>query len=291
MRERGRGLFIALYLLPAAVLYGVFVMIPFIQTAYLSRYRVSGLSAQRSYVGGKYYTALFHDDVFIQTLKNMGFILVVGGLLVLVIGLLMGHAVQARGKIGSALRSVYLFPQVISVVAVAVIWQFMYMKQGGLLPGLGLSGPSDGWLGSTKTALPSVTVAWVWFAVGFYIMLFSAGIKNIPQEIHEAAALEGCEGWNKFRNVTWPLLFQMRKIAILYIVINVMNVFALVNVMTDGGPDRHTESLLTYLYEQAFKSTKMGYASALAVVNFVIIVVIALVVNRIYARDPQEGRA
>lgn len=287
MRGKGRGLFIALYLLPAALFYGLFVMVPFAQTAYLSTFNFSGLSSNRRSVGGRYYSALMRDEVFLQAIKNIGFILVIGGLAVIIIGLLMGHAVQIKGRLGGFLRAIYLFPQVISVVAVAVIWQFMYARQGGLI----LGGGENGWLGDTKTALPAVTIAWIWFAVGFYIMLFSAGIKNIPQEVHEASELEGCHGWTKFTKVTWPLLFQIRKIAIMYVVINVMNIFALVNVMTDGGPDRHTESLLTYLYETAFRSTKMGYASALAVVNFFIIIVIAMIINWLYRRDPQEGRA
>jgi len=292
--KRGRAAFIISFLAPSVALYGLFVVWPFLQTFYLSVFRFRGVSSKRTFVGAQYFEALTKDDVFIQCLKNVGFLLVVGGGLTLILSLALAHALQSKGPMAKFLRGVYLFPQVISVVAVAVLWRFIYQPQGGLLNGilkpLGISAPENGWLGSTGSALPSVTVAWIWLSLGFYTMLFSAGIKGIPEEVKEAAALEGLHGWRKFWAITWPLLWSIKRVAVVYIVINVMNVFGLVYVMTQGQPARKTETLLTYLYEQSILNSKFGYAAALATVNFVIILAISLLIMLAFRRDPQGAR-
>ena len=292
--KKGRAAFIASFLAPSVLLYGIFVVWPFIQTFYLSVFRFRGVSSKRTYVGGQYFEALLKDDVFWQCMKNVGFLLLVGGVTVLVLSVLISHAMQNKGPMSKLLRSVYLFPQVISVVAVAVLWRFIYQPQGGLLNGilkpLGIAGPENGWLGSTNTALASVTVAWIWLSLGFYTMLFAAGLKGIPEEVNEAAALEGVTGLKKFWAITWPMLWSIKRVAVVYIVINVMNVFGLVYVMTQGQPARKTETLLTYLYDQSILNSKFGYAAALATVNFVIILAISLLVMLMFRRDPQAAR-
>ena len=293
--KAGRSLFIASFLAPSVLLYGLFVVWPFLQTFYLSVFRFRGVSSKKTYVGTQYFEALTKDDVFLQCLKNVGFLLVVGGGVVLIVSIALAHALQSKGPMAKFLRSVYLFPQVISVVAVAVLWRFIYQPQGGLLNGilkpLGIMPPENGWLGSTTSALPSVTVAWIWLSLGFYTMLFAAGLKGIPEEVNEAAALEGVTGWRKFWAITWPLLWSIKRVAVVYIVINVMNVFGLVYVMTQGQPARKTETLLTYLYEQSILNSKFGYAAALATFNFVVILVITLVVMLMFRRDPQAARS
>ena len=175
------------------------------------------------------------------------------------------------------------------------LWEFMLHPdpQMGLVNGaLSLVGvKAHAWLGETATALPSVAVAFVWHALGFYILLFLAGIKGIDGETMEAAELDGSTGLHRLRTITWPLLWSVKRIATTYLVINVMNVFALVILMTNGGnPDRHTEMPLTYLYEQAFENSQFGYATSLAVVDFVLAMFLSLIVMAIYRKNPTEGR-
>jgi N-acetylglucosamine transport system permease protein len=202
---------------------------------------------------------------------------------------------QSKGRISKAIRSIVLFPQVISLVVVAILWMFLLNPEFGLINGtlrsIGLGAIAKPWLGQSPTALPAVGVAFLWYAVGFYIMLFSAGLKGIPDEIKEAAELDGSEGWHRFWRVTWPMLWSIKRVAVTYVVIMVMNIFALVFLMTQGGPDRGTEVMLTYLYEQAFKNNKFGYAAALAVANLVVAMVLSLGVMAYFRKDPQERRA
>ncbi|MBA3725626.1 MAG: sugar ABC transporter permease [Armatimonadetes bacterium] len=294
MRRDGRTTFIITFLAPAVSLYGVFVLWPLLQSFVLSLYRWRGVSAKKTYVGLENFQALTRDDVLWQALKNNLWLLVVGGLAVLVIGVTIAHAMQGSGWMARALRGVYLFPQVISLVVVAILWMFLYNPSFGLitsgLNAIGLGDLARPWLGDSKTALPSVGIAFLWYVLGFYIMLFAAGIKSIPSEIHEAAALDGSAGLSKFWKVTWPMLWSVKRVAVVYIVINVMNVFALVYLMTQGGPDRKTEVMLTYLYEQAFKNNQFGYATALAVGVFVVSMALCLILMFLFRKNPEEAR-
>ncbi|MFI5387104.1 MAG: carbohydrate ABC transporter permease, partial [Fimbriimonadales bacterium] len=187
-----------------------------------------------------------------------------------------------------------LFPQMISLVAVAVLWMFIFNPQFGLvtslLKAIGLGGWVHTWLGEPGTALPSVGVAFAWYAMGFYILLFAAGLKAIPSDINEAAELDGAIGLQRFWRVTWPMLWSVKRIAVVHLAITVVNIFALVFLMTQGGPDRATEMMLTYLYEKGFRDSQVGYATAIAVANFVIVMVLALGILLAFRRDPAERR-
>lgn len=295
MQRKGRVAFIVSFLAPATLLYGSLVCIPLIQAFKLSLYSFKGVSSKRSYIGLENYSNLAKDEVYIQALKNNIWLLVVTGIAVMVLGLLLAHAAQGSSPTAKVLRAVYLFPQAISLVVVAIIWQFLYNPSFGLIDSvakfLHLPIPKDGWLGDPKTALPAVAIAFVWYVLGFYIMLFAAGIKNISEDVFEAAHLDGADGWTRFRKVTWPLLWSVKRVAVTYVAINVLNVFALVFVMTGGGPDRRTESILTYLYEAGFKNYQFGYASAIAVVNFVVAMVVSLFILWMLRKNPEGARA
>jgi N-acetylglucosamine transport system permease protein len=179
---------------------------------------------------------------------------------------------------------------------VSLLWKFLYHPTIGLinsmLSGLGLGRFAETWLGDKAFALPSVTAAFIWWALGFYVMLFTAGLASIPGEVREAAELDGARGAVRFWKVTWPMLWSVKRVALTYVVINVMNIFALVFLMTRGGdPDRATETTLTYLYEVGFESSKFGHASAIAVANFTLSMILAGAILLLYRRSPEEGRA
>jgi len=295
MRRGSRSLFIVAFLSPAILLYGGFVVYPLIQAFQLSLYRWRGVSQNRKFVGAENYQKLIHDDVFWKALQHNLWLLVVGGICIFVLGLLIASAMQKDSRLVRATRAVVLFPQVISLVVVAILWMFMYNPSFGLLNatlnGVHLSGWAHAWLGESKTALPAVTVAFLWYAIGFYVMLFGAGMKGISEEVNEAAELDGSHGFHKFRTITWPLLWSVKRVAAVYVVVNVMNVFALVFLMTQGGPDRHTEVMLTYLYEQAFSNNQFGYAAALAVANFIVAMLLSFGILAWMRRDPQAARS
>lgn len=293
-KRTSRSIFIATFLFPAVAIYAVFVVFPLFQALGFSFFRWKGISAKRTFVGWENYQELFRDNVFWRTLTNGGWILIVSGIVIFTAGMLVAHGAKNESKSAKLLRSIYLFPQVISGVVVAILWSFLLNPTYGLLTGtlkaLGLGAWTRTWLSDSHTALPSVIAAFVWYALGFYIMLFSAGLETIPGEVNEAAALDGSVGLHRFWKVTWPMLWSIKRVATTYLVINVMNIFAIVFLMTAGGPDRGTEVMLTYLYEQAFKNFRFGYATSLAIANFVVAMALSLVVMLLMRRDPQEPK-
>lgn len=293
MAKRGRTAFIIAFLSPAVLLYGVFVVWPLIQSFYLSMYRWKGLSDKKTFVGAENYAELVKDEAFHKALSNNLWILFVGGLAIIALGILLAHGMQSNKPAVRALRGLYLFPQVISLVIVAIIWQFMLNPSYGLLTNgaklVGISGV-DKPLASSDQALVAVGIAFVWYSLGFYIMLFGAGLKQIPEEVGEAAQLDGSSGMHRFWKITWPLLWSIKRIASIYIVINVLNIFALVWVMTEGGPNRATETLLTLLYKSAFKESSYGYGTSVAVANFVLAMVLAGILMFVFRKSPEERR-
>ncbi|HVL38615.1 MAG TPA: sugar ABC transporter permease [Fimbriimonadaceae bacterium] len=291
MRGRGRTAFILAFLAPACTVYAALVVWPLIQAVLFSGYRWRGVSRIRTYVGLDNYQTLWRDDAFWTALKNNLFLLLFAGMAIVALALLVAHGVRGAGRLPRFLRSIYLFPQVVSVVVVAVLWQFILNPQGLLNAGLAKVGiEGRAWLGDPSWALPAVGIAFVWYAVGFYIMLFAAGLEGIPSEIHEAAELDGSRSWHRFKTVTWPLLWSVKRVAVTYLAITVMNTFALVYLMTRGGPDRRSEVMLTYLYENAFVNSQFGYATALAVGNFVVVMTLSLAILWAFRRNPTEAR-
>jgi N-acetylglucosamine transport system permease protein len=294
MNRRGRGLFIASFLAPAVSIYLLFVILPLIQAIQFSLYRWRGVSSRRKYVGIQNFVKLSHDDVFFRAVRNNITLLVIGGLLILAVSLALAHAMQANGRTGRILRAWILLPQMISLVVVAILWMFILNPQFGLLTAslklIGLSSWVHTWLGEPSTALSSVGTAFGWYAIGFYALLFSTALRSMPVEVGEAASLDGAKGMQRFWRVTWPMLWSVKRIAVIHLTIAVVNIFSLVFLMTQGGPDRATEVVLTYLYENAFTNSQFGYATAIAVANLGIVMVLSLLILLFFRRDPQEAR-
>ena len=239
---QGRGWFITrtAFLAPAVLIYAIFVIYPLTQAFAFSAYRWHGVSAQRTFIGFENFTKLSHDEAFRKALQNNLVLLVVGGLCTMALAVALAHGLQGKGKTARTLRGVILFPQIISLVVVAVLWMFLYNPGFGLLTSglkaVGLGGWVHTWIGEPKTALGSVGVAFVWYSVGFYVMLFSAGLRSLPAEVMEAAELDGAVGLTRLKQVTWPMLWSVKRVAIVHFTIAVMNVFTLVYLMTGGGP-------------------------------------------------------
>lgn len=294
MRKRQPVGFIVTFLFPAGLLYGLFVLYPLGQAVVFSLYRWRGVSEQKTYVGTENFRRLFADPVFWGALGHNLLLLAGAGAAILCLSLGIAHALQSHSRASRLLRSVYLFPQVMSLVVVSILWMFIYNPSFGLLNGslraAGLGRFATTWLGVSSTSLWAVGVAYVWHALGFYIMLFAAGLQSIPAEVYEAARLDGAEGLTRLRTITLPLLWSILRVAVIYLAINTLNIFALVFLMTQGGPDRHTEVMLTYMYEQAFTNNDFGLATALAIANLVMVMGLSGLALLLFRRDPKEGR-
>lgn len=274
-----------IFLAPALLLFSTFVLWPLAQSLYLSLFKWSGLSATKTFIGVDNYTRLAQDEVFRSAVGHSGWLLLVVGVLIFVLALGLAHAMTLPGRLAAAVRSFFLFPHVMSLVAVAILWRFVFdPTKGGLANGI--IGQQVDWLGQKSSALPSVGAAFLWYSLGFYVLLFMAALSQRDHEVLEAAELDGTSPWVKFTQVTWPMIWSVRRVAIVYLAINVANVFALVWVMTAGGPDRATETMLTLLYQVGFAQSKFGYASAMAVANLALVALVSAGIMVATRRNP-----
>jgi N-acetylglucosamine transport system permease protein len=290
----GRTGFIVTRLAPAILLYVTFVLWPLLQSFQMSLFRWRGISKVRRFIEFENFTTLFSDPVFWRAMSNTGQMLVLVCLLMIALSVWLAHLTQGDHPLQRWSRGIYLLPQVISLVAVALIWQFQLNPQYGLLTDVlsrtGLPAREPGILRDSGYAFPAVVAAFIWHGLGFYVMLFGAGLRQIDQEVIEASELDGSAHWHRFSRITWPLLWSVKRTAISYLFIQVLTVFALIFIMTEGGPDRATESLVSYLYELIAKNFQYGYASALAVVLFILSMIATGSVLFVYRRDPTAAR-
>nr|WP_246350983.1 sugar ABC transporter permease [Deinobacterium chartae] len=173
-------------------------------------------------------------------------------------------------------RTAFFLPVVTSLVAVAMVWEWIYHPSLGLLNALlaPLGVSPVRWLGDPTWAMPALVLLTVWKGTGYYMVIYLAGILDIPEEYYEAARIDGAGRWHIFRHVTWPLLSPTTYLILVLQAINSFQVFASVYTMTGGGPLGSTEVVVFYLYERAFKSFEFGYASAISVVLFVFLLLL-----------------
>lgn len=292
--SRGRTPFVILMLTPAVVLYAVFVLYPMIQAFRLSTFAWSGLSSEKTFVGLANFRQLFTEQPpeFLTYLGHNGVFLLLSAAVMIPLALFFAVVLCGRTPASGFLRAVYLFPNVISVVAVASLWYFIYDGDYGLLnAGLRLvHGPANpkGWLGDSSTAFLAIIATNIWATLGFYILLFTAGVQSIPPSFTEAAELDGASSLQTFRHVTLPLLWEVFKLGVLYLVIHSLNLFGLVYVMNLNQKNSDTDVVLTYLYRKAFQESDFGYAAAIASVCFAIVLAAVLLSLRVLKREAVE---
>lgn len=294
MKSKGSVWFRLGFMAPAVIFYFVLVLWPLLQAFQLAFFRLSGLSKKRTFVGWENFQTIFTDGIFMRALGHNLTLLVGGVALVLLIGFPLAIAAQGDGKLAKTLRSLYLVPHVISLVVVAILWQAIFNSQMGLLTsGMQSLGFTDipAWMGDKRTALGTIIVAFTWYALGFAIMVLQAGLKSIPQDVNEAAELDGAQGWQRFWSIIWPLSWPTRRIVVIQTCIAALNTFALVRLMTNGGPDRASEVTLTYLYERGFQpNSYYGEATAIAILNFALVLIVTVGILLLFGRHPVEGK-
>ena len=265
------------FVMPALLLIGVFFAIPVLAAFLLSftdfdLYSIGELGATR-FVGLKNYRDLLGNPLFWTALRNTLYFVAVGGPLSAAVSLATAVAVNSKLVRWRALfRSAFFAPWVTTLVAVAIVWRYLYHPQYGLfnaaLGHLGL-GPVD-WLGDPRWAMPSIILLSVWKNFGYNMLVFLAGLQAIPEELYEAAALDGAGAWHRFRHVTLPMLGPTFVFVGVVTMIASFQIFSEPYVMTQGGPLKATETLVLFMYEEGFRWWRLGSAAAIAVVLFLI---------------------
>ncbi|ACT00432.1 binding-protein-dependent transport systems inner membrane component [Paenibacillus sp. JDR-2] len=285
-----RTLFIIACLLPGLLLFTLFKVYPTIQIFQKSMFLWTGLSDKPKYIGFRNYTDMFHDDTFLLSLRNTGFLMLVVPV-VTIIAALINASILTRSKLKERgfYRTVFFFPSILSFVVIAILWSFIYHPTMGFVNSgldlLGLHSWAKPWLGDQKTVLWALAVTLIWQAAGYYMVMFMAGIDSISPDLYEAAELDGATRIQQFFRITIPMLWEIIRVTIIFSINGVLSIsFIIVSVMTGGGPDRHSEVVMTYLYSQAFTNSNFGYAMAIGVFIFIISMILAVLSNKLTER-------
>lgn len=284
------------FVLPGFLLYAVFVLWPYSQSFYVAMTDWGGFSPDKDFVGLANFRKLAGDDLFWNALKHNAQMLVVLpvatiSLALFFAALLSGGDRSVRGS--DFYRIVFFFPQVMSAVILGILWGFIFHPSLGLLNGtlgaVGLESLQRPWLGDPDLVLWAIAAVVVWSAVGFYMVLFIAGMQSIPHDLYEAATLDGASRWSSFWGITLPLLRDHLQVALVFVGIGALDLFALVQVMAEGGgPSRAADVIARYMYDSAFKQSNFGYATAIGVVLLILTLALSLVTIKLTNQERVE---
>ncbi len=271
---------------PASVLLVTFVLVPIALTFALAFTNAKLVSPEPiSFIAFDNFTRLFESGTFWKSLRNT----VVFAIFVVPLqaGFALGLAVLINVKIRGVnfFRTVYFLPVVTSMVVIAMLWTFMYQPTGlinSLLAKIGIDGPN--WLGNTNTALAAIIFMSIWQNVGFHMVIWLSGLQTISPSLYEASSLDGATPWQQFRFVTWPGLKQTRTFILITITISALALFTQINIMTQGGPLDSTSTVVYQAVRAGFAQQQTGYASAISLVFFVLVLAVSLV-QRFITRD------
>ncbi len=282
----------ALFLFPALFSIFVFFFLPVI-AAFLMSFTDFGIYSLADwrytrFVGFGNYAKLFNDPLFWTALKNTFYFVLVAGPLSIATSLLTAVLLNSKlAKFKVFFRLAYFLPVITTLVAVAIVFRFIYHPHFGLLNYLlgffGIS-PID-WLGDPNWAMPAIILMAVWKNFGFNMIIFTAGLQNIPAQLYEAAEIEGANAWHKFFKITLPMLAPTTLFVGVITLIGFFQLFAEPYIMTQGGPLNSTLSIVQYMYREGFRWWNMGYSAALAFVLFVIIFIGALIQLKLKGND------
>lgn len=276
-----------LFILPAALLTLSFVYYPLLLNLFYSFHEFSAISPTKVYVGLKNYLALWSDEAAHQSLVNNLKYAAISVFFQVGVSFVIAAILEDRffRKVAPILRVLYFIPVLASVTVVAFIFQFFYDPITGLfnqiLRGVGLDHWQRAWLGDSSTSIYAVIAISQWQSIGYTALLFIVALQNIPRDIYEAAELEGASKFQQFLHITIP---QSREILLVVTIVTIAGAFTVFGepyILTGGGPGYSSSVLATYLYESAFNQDRMGYASAIALVMFVITMAVLSIQIRI----------
>jgi multiple sugar transport system permease protein len=282
------------YFFIGPMILGVFVfsLFPILTSFYLSLTNWSFVTGLQNihFNGIANFKYLFDDAVFLKSLRN-NFILLTALPITLGIAMFLAIIINQYVYLKGFFKVVYFIPQISSVVAVAVVWQVIFHPTYGpvnnALKSLGFTNPPQ-WLGDPNFAMVSLIMLMVWIDLGYALIIYIAGLQDIPMDLYEAAELDGASWWDKFRKITFPMLGRTTFFLIVTGVIGTFKAFSLIKILTDGGPVHSTSVIVYQIYQSGFVDLKPGYASAMAVVLFMcvlIITVLQLFVQRKWVHD------
>lgn len=276
---------IAVFVLPAFIIYAIFVLVPIGYNIYVS-FLQTDLMSPSKFVGVKNYINLFKDKTFTGALRN-NILMVIGSLIAhLPLALLFGNILFQKIKGSHFFQTVFFLPSVICGVAVGLTWTFVYNSEFGLinkfLEIIGLESLQHVWLADKNLALFCIIIVVMWQFVGYHMIIQLAAMRNISGDIYEAAEIDGASKWVQFKAITFPMIKPILKIDAVLIITGSLKYYDLIAVMTGGGPNHATELMSTYMFYQGFRTLKYGYSASIGVVLLLLCVCSVFLSNFVF---------
>lgn len=286
-------LFVCISVLPAVILTLMFTIWPTAQALYLSFTNATSLGLNNKFVALDNYIYMFHDKSFIQALINTAKLMAVVPVITIFCSLVLAFVLnQCKLKEMVLYRTLFYFPNIVSLTVVGIIWSFVFHPNAGIvnkiLGAVGLESLQRSWLGDSKTALWCIAFTLLWQAAGYYMVMHIAAMDGISPEIYESATLDGASAWRKLISITMPLMKDIIGITFVLALSGTINLsFVLSQVMTGGGPNGASSVLLQYMYTQGFVNGNFGYAMAITVFTLAISVALSMLSRKL--TDASEG--
>lgn len=296
MKETGLKRFTSslFFMGPALIIFSIIIIIPIIMSIYFSLFQWDAISP-KIFNGINNYIRLLQDKVVWIALRNSLY-LTLGALLIqLPVGLLLAVLLNYKLRGSNFLKTIYFMPVMLSTAVLGILWGQIYDPNFGLLNNLliklGLGDWTHAWLGEEKTALFSVIAVVAWQYIGFYVVIYFSALQNIPEEVIEAAKVEGANDWQIFRHVQVPLIWSIITFTILNCVINSLKYFDLIYIMTGGGPNNSSEVIASYMMKNAFNLMDYGYGSTISTFLLVFGLILALLIFKGLGQGNEKFKA
>lgn len=267
-----------LFLLPALILLVIFFFIPFVHTVYLSFFDYSNSIYNPNFTFFSNYLNLIHNPIFYKVLINTFLYLIVAVPILAIFPLFLAILLNQKIRGINLYKILIYLPVIVSIVVASIAFKWLYAEQGILNYLVGLVGIEPiGWLTEPKIALFSVVFVTIWKGIGYYMMIYLASLMSVPKELYEACDIDGANFLQKHLTVTIPHIMPTIALVVTISSISAMKVFAEIYVMTKGGPLNSTKTIVYYIYERAFENLDLGYASAMAVILLIIVMIFSLI--------------
>lgn len=284
-RDREKLIMGVMFVLPALILLFVFLILPFINAFFYSLTSYNILSETKKFIGLENYIILFQDPAFWIALRNTFYFVVIVVPFQTALALALALIVNRKIKGRAIFRIGFFSPQITSMVVISILWTILYARNGLINNFLSIFGiPAQPFLNSSGQAMNSIIFMSGWQAAGYFMMIFLAGLQNIPDQLYEAVSIDGANAWQKFRYVTLPGLRSSMNFVLLITTIQAFKLFQQPFIMTGGGPNGSTKTVVQMVYTEGFQFRNAGYSSAMAVIFFIIVFVCQLILQKILNR-------
>ncbi len=287
-RQRRADLQALSFLLPSLLPYTVFLIIPIFATLRLSLYSWNGIkSSPQHFVGLQNYAKLFQNSTFLTSLGNSCCFVLATLLFIMPVSFLLAYILYKRLKFSGFFKTVFYLPSILPIAATGLMWCLMMALRGGVINAIltALHLPAQDWLGNTKIAIWAIVFVHAWLNIGQNMLIFLAGLTSVPDELLDAAAIDGAVGLRKLLYVVIPSMLQSFKVFLVTGISTCFKVFAIIYIMTGGGPGNATDVPATLLYDYTYNYAKFGTGAAIGVIIMVISLLVSFVMNRCFDRD------